>query len=149
MLPFQSLSTRTPPLSILLQGQGEPPLLQSTVRAYVPLISAFFLRQVVPLRRPSAKTAPLILISDFLNQRVEPPLQSLAVNTPPLTQISTLPLAVHTPLPQLSYLPLHQGVPPLWHLAMRHPPLISISLQGIVIPPLLPSSVSACDPLLW
>ena len=46
------------PLSILLQGRGEPPLLCSTVHAYVPLISALILRTVVPLCQPSDETAP-------------------------------------------------------------------------------------------
>ena len=54
-------------------------------------------------------------------------------------------------LPQISALTLQQGMPPLQNLAVRahHFPLISILLQGIYIPPLIPSSLRAYAPLLW
>ena len=51
---LQPLSTYDPlpPLSVSLQGGGEPPLLPSTVRTYVPLLSALLIRQGVPLCKP-------------------------------------------------------------------------------------------------
>ena len=137
MLPLQPLDARDPPppISVSLQGRGETPLLPSTVHAYVALISALILRQGVPLRHPSAKPAPLPLISALLPQRVEPPLQPSAVNAPPL--------------PQLSALPLQRGVPPLQPLAVCAPPPLSVSLQGQGVPPLLPSAVCAHAPMFW
>ena len=65
------------------------------------------------------------------------------------------PSAEPDPLPQLSALPLQQGVPPLQNLAVSDPPPLppppnlSISLQGIGVPPLLPSAVRAYAPLFW
>ena len=53
-----------PPLSVLFQGQGEPPLLPSTIHTYVPLVYAFLLRQGVPLHNHSVEPAPLTEISD-------------------------------------------------------------------------------------
>ena len=67
-----------------------------------------------------------------------PLLQPLAMNTPP-------------PLTQLSTLPLQQGVPPPHPLGMRaypYPPLY-VSLQGIGLPPLLPSAMLTYTPMLW
>ena len=61
MPPLQPLSACDPPplLSILLQGRIEPPLIPSNVRAYVPLLSTFFLWKGVPLCYPSAEPSPL------------------------------------------------------------------------------------------
>ena len=116
-------------------GETNPLVLPSTVRAYVPLLSALLLRQGVPLRQPSAEPAPLPLLSALLPRRVEPPLQPSAVNPPPL--------------PQLSALPLQQGVPPLWPLAVHAPPPISTFLRGLVVTPLLPSAMRTYAPLIW
>ena len=151
VLTFQPLSARAPHprLSVSLQGRGEPPLLYSAVRAYVPLIYALILRQGVPLRYTSAETAPLTLLSALLTQQVEPPLQTSAVNPPPLPQLPALPLSVHTPLPQLSDFPLQRGMPTLQTLATCAPPPLSVLLQGIVVPSLLHSAVRAYAHLLW
>ena len=65
----------------------------------------------MPLRHPSAKLAPITLLSDFLPRRVKPPLQPSEVNTPPLPQLSALHLDVRTTLSQISHLPLQRGVP--------------------------------------
>ena len=50
-----------------------------------------------------------------------------------------------------SSLRLQQGVHPLWPLSLRAPPPlpISVPLQGLGVPPLLPSSMRAYAPLLW
>ena len=142
MLPLHPLAARNPPLSVFLQGRGEPYILPSAVRAYVPLLSALLLRQGVPLHHPSANPGPLPLLSALIPQRVEPTLQPSEINSPPLPQLSALPLAVCTPIPQLSSLPLQQGV-------MRAHPLISVLLQGLGVPPLLTSAMHAYAPLLW
>ena len=52
-----------PVLSVSLQGRGNPPILSSTVRAYVPLLYAFLLWQGVPLLHHSADPATLPQIS--------------------------------------------------------------------------------------
>ena len=59
--PFQPLSVCAPPppLSVSLQGRGKLPLLPSTVRNYVTLISDLILWQVVPLRQPSDELASI------------------------------------------------------------------------------------------
>ena len=108
VLPLQPLSVRDPPppLSVLLQGRGKPHLLPLTMRASVPLLSALLLWQGMPLCHPSADPAPLPLILDLIHQRVEPNIQHSDVNPPLLPQLSSLPLAVHTPLPRISDLPL-------------------------------------------
>ena len=64
MPPLQPLSTCAPPppISVSLQGRGKAPLLPSTLRAYVPLLSALILRQGVPLRQSSAS---LLLFLSF------------------------------------------------------------------------------------
>ena len=48
---LQNLATHAtnPPLSVLLQGQGHPPLLYSAVPAYVPLTSALIIWKSVTL----------------------------------------------------------------------------------------------------
>ena len=60
-------------------------------------------------------------------------------------------LSEPAPLPQLSALPLQQGIPPLQPLSVcaPPPPPLSVSLQGLGIPPILPSAVRAYAPLLW
>ena len=45
-----SMCAPPPPISVSLQGRGEAPLLTSTLRAYVTLLSALLLWQGVPLR---------------------------------------------------------------------------------------------------
>ena len=62
--PLQPLSVcdTPPPLSLSLQSRGEAPLLPSTLRAYVPLLSALLLWQGVPLRQSSAS---LLLFLSF------------------------------------------------------------------------------------
>ena len=72
-----------PPLSVLLQGQSKPPLLTSTVRSYVPLISALLLRQGVPICHPPAKPAPLHQLPALPLQQGVPHIQTLAVHAPP------------------------------------------------------------------
>ena len=82
MLPLQPIVAHdpTPPISVLLQGQGEPPILPSTtMRAYVTLLSALLLRIGVPIRHPSAKPAHLPLISALLPKQVDLTLQTSAV----------------------------------------------------------------------
>ena len=61
------------------------------------------------------------------------------------------PLSEPAPIPILSDLPLQQGVPTLQPLAMRAPPphKLFVSIQGLGVPPLLPSAVRAYAPLLW
>ena len=66
--PSSFYADPTHPLSISLHGQGEPPLLPSTVRAYVPLFYALLLRQGVPLCHPSADPAHLPQVSAYLLQ---------------------------------------------------------------------------------
>ena len=93
------------PLSVSLQGRGEPPIIPSTVRAYVPLLSALILQQDVPLGQTSAEPAPLPQLSALPLQRYVPPLQPLAVHAPPPPPLSVslqgigvtplLPSAVH------------------------------------------------------
>ena len=63
--------------SALLQGRGKPPLLYSTVRAYVPLISALVLSQGVPICQPSAENAPLPQFSAYFLQKYGPLIQPL------------------------------------------------------------------------
>ena len=89
MLPLQILAVHTPPhpLYVLLQGRGEPPLLPSTMCAYVPLLSALLLWQGMPLRHPSAEPDPLPLLLAYLHQRVEPSIQHADVDPPPLPQL--------------------------------------------------------------
>ena len=113
------------------------------------MLSALIIWKGMPLCHTSSKPAPLPLLSALVPQRVEPPLQPSTVNPPPLTHISALPLAVFTPLPRLSALPLQQGVPPLNPLDVHAPHPLSILIQGIGLPPLLPSAESAYAPLLW
>ena len=62
--PLKPLSSCAPPppLPVYLQGRGEAPLLPSTLRAYVPLLSALLLRQGVPTRHSSAS---LLLFLSF------------------------------------------------------------------------------------
>ena len=119
------------------------------MRAYVPLISILLLRKGVPLHHPSDEPDTLPLLSALLPQQVKPPPQISTVNPPPLPQLSYLPLAVGTPLPQLSALPLQLSMPSLQPLAMNDSPPLSVLLQGIGVPPLLPSVVRAYAPLLW
>ena len=93
MLPLQTSAVRaapTPPLSISLHGIGgtHPPT--SSVRYNAPLITA------------------------FLPQLFEPPLQPSYVNTPPLNHL----LALY----------LQQDVPPLKTSAMRDAPLTPLSV---------------------
>ena len=57
--PSDVCAAPPPQFSILLQGRVKPPILYSTVRAYVPLISALVLIQGMPLCQPSAEHAPL------------------------------------------------------------------------------------------
>ena len=54
--PLQPLSTcaPSPPIPVSLQGRGESPLLTSTLRDYIPLLSALLLRQGVTLCQSSA-----------------------------------------------------------------------------------------------
>ena len=59
------------------------------------------------------------------------------------------PSAEPTPPPQLSALRIQQGMPPLQSIAMRAPPPLSVSLQGLGVPPLLPSAVRAYATLIW
>ena len=58
--PLHHLSTCAPPplISVSTQGRGEPPLLPSTVRAYVPLISDLHLCQGVPF----VSSQPILLL---------------------------------------------------------------------------------------
>ena len=125
-----------PPLSVSLQGQGEPPLLSSTVRAYVTLLSTLLLRQGVTLCHTSADPVTLLHISASFLQQVEPLLQLLSVCTL---------------LPRISAFPLQRGVPPLNPIVLHVPPLppLSVLLQGLGISPFLPSAVRAYAPLLW
>ena len=57
-------------------------------------------------------------------------------------------LSKPAPLPQLSALPLQRGLPHLQRLAMHSTLPLSVLLQGIGIPPLLPSAVHPYSPLL-
>ena len=52
------------------------------------------------------------------------------------------------PLPRLSALPIQRGVTPLQPLAMRAPPPPSVSLQGLGVPPHLPSALCTYGPML-
>ena len=63
--PLQPIYVCAPPdpsLSVSLQGRGKAPLLPSTLRAYVPLLSALLLRKGVLLRQSSAS---LLLFLSF------------------------------------------------------------------------------------
>ena len=40
-------------------------------------------------------------------------------------------------------------MPPLQPLTMRDPPPLSVSLQGLGVPPLLPSAARSYAPMLW
>ena len=60
--PLQPSALRaaaSPPISILLQGRGEPPLISQTVRTYAPLLYAFLLWKDAPICQPLYETAPL------------------------------------------------------------------------------------------
>ena len=61
------------------------------------------------------------------------------------------PLAKSATILQLLALRPQRVVPPLQLLAVRDPcpPPLSVLLQGLVVPPLLPSAVCAYTPLLW
>ena len=63
--PVQTLAGHDPPhpLSVLIQGRSKPPILPPTVRDYVTLFSALFLRKGVPLCQPSDEPAPLPQLS--------------------------------------------------------------------------------------
>ena len=78
-----SACAHPPPISISLQERGEPPLLHSTVRAYIPLISDLHLWQGVPFCQLSAHPAPLYHLSALSIQQGVPPLQPLAMCNPP------------------------------------------------------------------
>ena len=80
-------------------GRGEPPLLPSTVRTYVPLLYALILRQGMPLCQPSDWLAPLTQISALPIQRVVPSLQPIAMRaTPPPPPLSVSLQGIGTPL---------------------------------------------------
>ena len=138
MPTLQPLVARAPPppIYVLLQGRGKTPLINSTVRSYVPLLSILLFWTGVPLRQPLAEPAPLPLLSALLPQQFEPPLQPLSVNPPPLPQISALPLQLDTP-------PLQPSA-----VHAPFPPHISVSLQGQGGPPLLYSTMRTYVPLL-
>ena len=55
------------------------------------------------------------------------------------------------PLTHISALHLQRVVPPLQSLAVHAPPPppLSVSIQGLDIPPLLPSAALAYAPMLW
>ena len=145
--PLHPLSACAPyPLiPVLIQGRGKTPLLLSTIRTYVPLISALLLQKGVPLRQPSDELAPLPLISALLRQRVDPPFQPSDTIPPPLTQLSALPLQLDVPTlqpsdvhtaasTQLSILFQGQGEPPLLSstlLAYVHLFSASLLRQGV------------------
>ena len=75
------------------------------------------------------------LLSALLSQRFEPLLHPSAVNPPPLTHILAFPL--------------QRDVAPLQPLsACVTPPPLSVLLQGRGEAPILPSTLSACVPLL-
>ena len=83
VLPLQPSAVRDaptpPPLSVSIQGRGRTPPPTSAVRAHAPLLSEF---------RP---------------QRVEPPLHTSAVKSPPLPQILAFP--IQRDIPPLSLYP--------------------------------------------
>ena len=68
VLPLQTPAAQAPPppLSVLLQGRDEPPLLPSTVRAYVPILSSLLIWQGVPICHHSEDPDTLPLISALL-----------------------------------------------------------------------------------
>ena len=70
MPPFQPIAACVPPppLSVLLQGQGVPHILPSTLRTYVPLISPLLLRQGIPVCNTSDEPDPLPQISAYFIQ---------------------------------------------------------------------------------
>ena len=105
----------TPPLSVFLKWRGEPPLIPSTMRTYITLLSALLLWKSVPLHQISDKPDPSPHHSSLNLQRGVPRLQPLSVHAPP-------------PPPP---------TPPLYVL-----------LQGISVPPLLPSDMRTYAPLL-
>ena len=61
MPPLNPLYVCDPPpsLSVLLQGRDGPPLLPSTVRDYVPLLSDLLIWKGVTIHQPLAKPDPL------------------------------------------------------------------------------------------
>ena len=98
-------------ISVLIQGKSRPPSPPSAVRAHAPLLSV------------------------LLHQRVEPPLQTSAVNTPPL--------------PLLLSFTIQQEMLPLQPLSTcAPPPLLSVLLQGRGEPPLLSSTMHAYVPMI-
>ena len=112
--PLQPLAACDPPplLSVLLPGRGEPPLLTSTVHAYVPLIYALIIWQCLPLRQPSANPAPLPHLSALPLQRGVPPLHSLAVCDPPPPPLSVLLQGLG--VPHLLHSTVHDYAPLIW-----------------------------------
>ena len=124
-----------PPLSTSLQGRCRPLLLPSVAHDHAPLLPALRLQQGVTPIHPSNVPAPLAHISAYPLQLFRPHLHPSAVNPPP--HISAL-------LPQRDILPLHPSV----LCAVPTPPPLSVLLQGQGGPPLPPSAVHACTPIL-
>ena len=85
------------PLSVSIQGLDKTPRLPSTVRAYVPLLSALLLWQGVPLRQPLAEPDPLPQLSALPRQQGVPPLQPLSVHATPPLSVSLQGLGIPPP----------------------------------------------------
>ena len=146
-------------ISALLHQQVEPPLQLLAVNPpRIPHILAFTLQRDVPPLRPLSACSPPPLLSVSLQGQGEPPLLPSTVRVyvyllsalllqkgAPLCQPSAEP----DPLTHISALPLQQVIPPLHPLAVCAPPHLYVSLQGLCVPPLLPSAVRAYAPLLW
>ena len=68
MPPLQPLSACDPPpsLPVSLQGQGKSPLLPSTLRAYVPLVSSVLIKKGVPLRQSSSRLLLFLIFQPCL-----------------------------------------------------------------------------------
>ena len=159
--PPSAVLTHATLLSALLPQQVDHTLQTSNVNPpHFNQLLVFKIQQDVPPLQPLFMCSPHPPLSVLLQGQGKPPLQpSTLGNYVPL--ISALLLckcvticqtsAKPASLPQLSALPIQQGVPPIQPLDVRPPPLhpLSVLLQGLGVTPLLDSAVCAYAPLLW